>query len=76
MQSNVKKNCKTATGRDESSYRLLYHFPEIPIKILTDFYNFALKHNYEYIQKEWKTITIIPVPKPHKDLSKSTIFYQ
>ena len=67
-----KKNCETAPGNDEISYTLLYHLPEIAIKTLTNFYNFALKYNY--IPQEQKMITIIPVPKPHKDLSQINNF--
>ena len=62
-----KKNSKTTPGRDEISYSLLYHLPENAINILTKFYNYAISNNY--IPEEWKTVQIIPIPKPHKVLS-------
>ena len=67
LRKSIKKAKNSTEGPDKIHYELLKHLPAHALQLLLDIYNNIWANGP--FPEAWKNATIIPIPKPDKDLS-------
>ena len=70
LKDALNKSNETAAGPDGLYYQLLTHLPQDCLKILLQLLNTIWLSGK--IPSSWKEATVVPIPKPNKDLSDPT----
>ena len=70
LKKALNKSRDTATGPDQIHYQFLKQLPETSLKTLLNIFN-NIWHSGNF-PSTWRESTIIPIPKPNKDLSNPT----
>lgn len=70
LKSSISQASDSATGPDEIHYQLLKHLPETSLITLLSIFNKIWTTGDFPVS--WKMATIIPIPKPNKELSNPT----
>ena len=67
LRKSIKKAKNSSEGPDKIHYELLKHLPTCALQLLLDIYNKIWTEGP--FPDVWRLATIIPIPKPDKDLS-------
>ena len=70
LKDALNKSNETAAGPDGLYYQFLTHLPQDCLKILLQLFNTIWLSGK--IPSSWKEATVVPIPKPNKDLSDPT----
>ena len=70
LKDALNKSNETAAGPDGLYYKFLTHLPQDCLKILLQLFNTIWLSGK--IPSSWKEATVVPIPKPNKDLSDPT----
>ena len=63
------KSKDTAPGHDNISYSMVKYLSSNALIVLIDIYNRILTNGF--IPKQWRSISVIPIPKPGRDISNA-----
>ena len=64
----IQLSHNSATGPDEIHYQMLKHLPDNSLETLLNIFDYILTTGK--FPEDWQYATIIPIPKPGKDLAE------